>query len=113
MQETDVIKEWTKRNGIRTAPERAERNGTEPTSADLQVRSEVAHQVGGMLVRHVIDESSPLYRRTEEMMRKEDAIFKLSVVSQLVDCSELVLNSQELRVLLRVCVLPIQGLLVQ
>lgn len=73
----------------------------------------MAHQVGGMLVRHVIDESSPLYRRTEEMMRKEDAIFKLSVVSQLVDCSELVLNSQELRVLLRVCVLPIQGLLVQ
>ncbi|GAQ77942.1 hypothetical protein KFL_000060070 [Klebsormidium nitens] len=44
------------------------------------VRSEVAHQTGGMLVRHVIDESSPLYRRTEEMLKREDAIFKLSVV---------------------------------
>lgn len=47
-----------------------------------QVRSEVAHQTGGMLVRHVIDESSPLYRRTEEMLKKEDAVFKLSVVSR-------------------------------
>ena len=46
-----------------------------------QVRSEIAYLNHGMLVRHIIDESSPLYRRTPEMLRKEDSIFTLSVVS--------------------------------
>ncbi|KAG0602966.1 hypothetical protein M758_10G054700 [Ceratodon purpureus] len=44
------------------------------------VRSEIAYLNHGMLVRHIIDESSPLYRRTPEMLRKEDSIFTLSVV---------------------------------
>lgn len=46
-----------------------------------QVRSEIAYLNHGMLVRHIIDESSPLYRRTAEMLRREDSIFALSVVS--------------------------------
>ena len=45
------------------------------------MRSEIAYLNHGMLVRHIIDESSPLYRRTPEMLRKEDSIFTLSVVS--------------------------------
>lgn len=44
------------------------------------VRPEIAFLTHGMLVRHVIDESSPLYRRTPEMLSKEDAVFCLSVV---------------------------------
>lgn len=45
-----------------------------------QVRSEIAYLNQGMLVRHIIAESSPLYRRTPEMLLREDAIFTLSVV---------------------------------
>jgi len=44
------------------------------------VRSEIAYLNHGMLVRHIIDESSPLYRRTPEMLRREDSIFALSIV---------------------------------
>lgn len=46
-----------------------------------QVRSEIAYLNHGMLVRHIIDETSPLHRRTPEMLRREDSIFTLSVVS--------------------------------
>lgn len=48
-----------------------------------QVRTEIAYLNYGMLVRHVIDETSPLYQRTPDMLEKEDAIFVLSVVSSL------------------------------
>ncbi|XP_024366815.1 uncharacterized protein [Physcomitrium patens] len=44
------------------------------------VRSEIAYLNHGMLVRHIIDETSPLHRRTPEMLRREDSIFTLSVV---------------------------------
>ncbi|CAK9207604.1 unnamed protein product [Sphagnum troendelagicum] len=44
------------------------------------VRSEVAHLTYGMLVRHIIDETSPLYNRTLEMLHREDAVFTLSVI---------------------------------
>ncbi|BBN08502.1 hypothetical protein MPTK1_4g12110 [Marchantia polymorpha subsp. ruderalis] len=44
------------------------------------VRPEIAFLTHGMLVRHVIDNTSPLYQRTAEMLRKEDAVFVLSVV---------------------------------
>lgn len=44
------------------------------------VRTEIAYLNYGMLVRHVIDETSPLYQRTPKMLKKEDAIFVLSVV---------------------------------
>ncbi|KAL2629599.1 hypothetical protein R1flu_014285 [Riccia fluitans] len=44
------------------------------------VRPEIAFLTHGMLVRHVIDSTSPLYQRTSEMLRKEDAVFSLSVV---------------------------------
>eukprot|EP00271_Cylindrocystis_brebissonii_P017819 TRINITY_DN4784_c0_g1_i1.p1 TRINITY_DN4784_c0_g1~~TRINITY_DN4784_c0_g1_i1.p1 ORF type:complete len:1329 (+),score=363.99 TRINITY_DN4784_c0_g1_i1:46-3987(+) len=44
------------------------------------VRSEIAYQNHGMLVRHVVDENSPLMRRSMEQLRKEDAIFSMSVV---------------------------------
>lgn len=43
------------------------------------VRSQIALLDHGMLVRHIIDESSPLYSRTPEMLRQDDAIFVLSV----------------------------------
>ncbi|XP_024541558.1 uncharacterized protein LOC112350126 isoform X2 [Selaginella moellendorffii] len=45
-----------------------------------QIRSEVSYLNHGMLVRHIIDESSPLNKRTPEMLKKEDGIFTLSVV---------------------------------
>jgi hypothetical protein len=44
------------------------------------VRSEIAHLTYGMLVRHIIDETSPLYNRTLEMLHREDAVFTLSVI---------------------------------
>lgn len=44
------------------------------------VRTELAYLNYGMLVRHVIDETSPLYQRTPDLLEKEDAIFVLSVV---------------------------------
>ncbi|CAM6099482.1 unnamed protein product [Calypogeia fissa] len=44
------------------------------------VRPEIAFLTHGMLVRHVIDETSPLYQRTPEMLNNEDAVFSLSVV---------------------------------
>ncbi|KAG6552797.1 hypothetical protein Mapa_005745 [Marchantia paleacea] len=44
------------------------------------VRPEIAFLTHGMLVRHVIDNTSPLYQRTAEMLKKEDAVFVLSVV---------------------------------
>eukprot|EP01018_Ginkgo_biloba_P021319 Gb_13021 [translate_table: standard] len=44
------------------------------------VRTEIGYLNHGMLVRHVIDEVSPLYRRSPEMLKKEDAVFVLSVV---------------------------------
>ena len=47
----------------------------------LQVRPEIAYQTHGMLVRHVIDETSPLLNRTPDLLRREDAILSLSVVS--------------------------------
>ncbi|KAJ7567785.1 hypothetical protein O6H91_01G006900 [Diphasiastrum complanatum] len=46
----------------------------------LQMRPEIAYLNHGMLVRHIIDETSPLYRRTHERLEKEDAIFVLSVI---------------------------------
>lgn len=48
---------------------------------ESQVRPEIAYQTLGMLVRHVIDETSPLYGRSPEMLSKEDGIFVFSVVS--------------------------------
>eukprot|EP00246_Nothoceros_aenigmaticus_P012068 TRINITY_DN3573_c0_g1_i1.p1 TRINITY_DN3573_c0_g1~~TRINITY_DN3573_c0_g1_i1.p1 ORF type:complete len:682 (-),score=135.45 TRINITY_DN3573_c0_g1_i1:191-2236(-) len=48
---------------------------------ESQVRPEIAYQNLGMLVRHVIDESSPLYGRSPEMLNKEDAIFVFSVLA--------------------------------
>lgn len=51
------------------------------TSQSLKlVRPEIAFLNNGMLVRHIIDESSPLYQRTQGMLEKEDAVFSLSVV---------------------------------
>eukprot|EP00850_Spirogloea_muscicola_P008068 SM000042S15335 [mRNA] locus=s42:470236:475398:+ [translate_table: standard] len=44
------------------------------------VRPEIAYQTHGMLVRHIIDENSPLYRRTQEILKREDAVISLSVV---------------------------------
>ncbi|KAL3687611.1 hypothetical protein R1sor_013920 [Riccia sorocarpa] len=44
------------------------------------VRPEISFLTQGMLVRHVIDSTSPLYQRTQEMLKKEDAVFSLSVV---------------------------------
>lgn len=51
------------------------------TSQSLKlVRPEIAFLDHGMLVRHIIDETSPLYQRTPGMLEKEDAVFSLSVV---------------------------------
>ncbi|KAI5073130.1 hypothetical protein GOP47_0011143 [Adiantum capillus-veneris] len=51
------------------------------TSQSLKlVRPEIAFLDHGMVVRHVIDETSPLYQRTRGMLEKEDAVFSLSVV---------------------------------
>lgn len=51
------------------------------TSQSLKlVRPEIAFLNHGMLVRHIIDETSPLYQRTQGMLEKEDAVFSLSVV---------------------------------
>ncbi|MCO5563525.1 hypothetical protein L7F22_017169 [Adiantum nelumboides] len=51
------------------------------TSQSLKlVRPEIAFLDHGMVVRHVIDETSPLYERTPAMLEKEDAVFSLSVV---------------------------------
>ena len=47
----------------------------------LQVRPEIAYQTHGMLVRHVIDDTSPLLNRSPELLKREDAILSLSVVS--------------------------------
>eukprot|EP00897_Mesotaenium_endlicherianum_P005546 jgi/Mesen1/5019/ME000025S04419 len=44
------------------------------------VRPEIAYQTHGMLVRHIIDESSPLYGRSQKDLENEDAIFSVSVV---------------------------------
>eukprot|EP00850_Spirogloea_muscicola_P002162 SM000008S22251 [mRNA] locus=s8:650927:656069:- [translate_table: standard] len=46
----------------------------------FHVRPEIAYQTHGMLVRHIIDENSPLYRRTQEILKREDAVISLSVV---------------------------------
>lgn len=43
------------------------------------VTPEFAFLTHGMLVRHVVDENSPLYRRTAEELSKEDGVFCLSV----------------------------------
>lgn len=52
------------------------------TSQSLKlVRPEVAFLNKGMVVRHIIDETSPLYQRTPGMLEKEDAVFSLSVVA--------------------------------
>lgn len=45
------------------------------------MRSQIALLDQGMLVRHIIDESSPLYSQTPQSLRQVDAIFVLSVVS--------------------------------
>lgn len=45
------------------------------------MRSQIALLDQGMLVRHIIDENSPLYSQTPQSLREDDAIFALSVVS--------------------------------
>lgn len=43
------------------------------------VRPDIAYLKLGMLVRHIIDENSPLHQKTTEMLKAEDGIFCLSV----------------------------------
>lgn len=46
-----------------------------------QVRPQIAFLNHGMLVRHIIDEKSPLHCQSPESLHRDDTIFILSVVS--------------------------------
>jgi inward rectifier potassium channel len=43
------------------------------------VRSRIAYLTHGMIVRHNIDNTSPLHQKTPEMLNKEDATFCLTI----------------------------------
>lgn len=46
-----------------------------------QVRPQIAFLNHGMLVRHIIDEKSPLHCQSPESLHRDDTIFILSMVS--------------------------------